>query len=51
MLLLQKSAVFLEAISSYPLYLFLFKEKRKRMPLLSGLGPNLSRNLFSELTS
>ena len=26
-----------EAISCFPLYLFLFKEKRKRMPLQSGL--------------
>jgi hypothetical protein len=29
---------FFEAISRYSLYLLLFKEKSKRMPLLSGLG-------------
>jgi hypothetical protein len=33
-----KSLIFLGAISSYPLYLFLAKGARKSIPLLSGLG-------------
>jgi len=43
--------VFLEAISCYPLYLFLAKEARKRMPLLSGLGFTVFRKniVFKQL--